>query len=80
MNNDDFKRAFALADSDENLSLEDIDIFHGCALPGFSPVVATIRQVARIIRWQAANMGGGWDAEELTSLRDIFRRKVTMVG
>lgn len=77
----EFKEAFALADSDyESFAPADINIFDGSALPGFQPVVATIQQVAHWIHYQARMLNGDWDAEELTSLRYICRHRVTMVG
>lgn len=82
----EFKNAFAIADNTSlDLSGEDISIFDGYGLPEFKPVVATLRQVARLMRWQAMYIAtkpgeSRWDAEELTSIRDLFRKRVTVAG
>jgi hypothetical protein len=87
MTNAEFKRAFAIADQRDttgqcmhDLSNEDISIFYGCGLRNFQPIVATVRQVASLIRWQALQLNGKWDAEALTEVRDALRRKATIVG
>jgi hypothetical protein len=80
MTQQDFKRAFAIADSKDDLSGENLDHLEGCGLPGFQPVAATIRQVASLIRWQAKCLDGSWDGAELTELQNIFRRRVNMLG
>lgn len=75
----DFKRMMVTAKSNRDLSHVDDSILHGCALPEFEPVVATIDQVARFVRWHALMLNGDWDSEQLTTLQTLFRRKVTMV-
>lgn len=86
MNAAEYKAAFAIADDTSiDLSGEDISIFDGYGLPDFKPVVATLRQVARLMRWQALYMmtkpgASRWDAEELTSIRNLFRKRVTVAG
>jgi hypothetical protein len=76
----EFKRAFDLAKSNADLSDVDDSVLHGCALPGFEPVTASIEAVAAFIRWQARYLNGRWNDAELTDLQNIFRRKVTMLG
>lgn len=81
MNAVEYKRAFLLAqDADVDLSDESLDIFDGYGLRDFDPVVATVRQVARLMRYQALQFNGDWVNEELTQIKEIFRKKVTMVG
>lgn len=85
MNQADFKRAFALADSTADLSHVDDSILHGCALSDFQPVSATIEVVAAFLRWQALHImykegGSRWDQEELNNLRNLFRYKVTLLN
>jgi len=85
MNTKEFQAAFAIADNPDNeLHNEDIDIFHGIALPGFQPVVATVRQVASMLRWQAlfiATKPGEtkWDTQELTELKRLFKTRITVL-
>ena len=81
MNAAEYKRAFLLAqDTSVDLSEESLDIFDGYGLREFEPIVATVRQVARLMRWQALQFDGAWVNEELTQIKTIFRTKVTMVG
>jgi len=79
----DFSRAFQIADSDADLTSESIDHFDGYGLPGFS-CVATIRQLARLIRWQAGFIftqarGPRFDMDELQSMRKLLARTVTIM-
>jgi len=81
MTKSEFQTAFAIAaDSQIDLSSVDDEILYGCGLPDFEPVVATYEAVAKMIRWQAHCIDGSWDQEELTSLRNCFRRRVTVCG
>lgn len=85
MNTAEFKAAFAIADN-PNITLypnEDISIFDGYGLPSFQPIVATLRQVAALMRWQAGYIfsrenGSKWNSEELTAIRRLLRHKVTI--
>lgn len=86
MNADQFRRAFAIADKRDatgrceiDLSNEDDSQFDGCALPGFQPIVATVRQVAKLMRYQAMYLNGRWDMEELNELQRLLRHKVTIL-
>ena len=76
----DFRRAFALANSDTDLSAVDDSILYGCGLPTFTPVVATLEMVAKLIRWQCWRLDGQWDGEALNEMRDILKRKVVALG
>ena len=80
MNAAEYKRAFDVAKSDVDLSHVDDTILDGYGLPGFGPVVATVEQVAKTMRWQARYLNGGWDGEQLTEIREFFRKRVTVVG
>lgn len=80
----EFKRVFALADSNEDLSEVDDSILSGCGLREFIPVVATVRQCARLLRdfrsiFKDRSGGSQWDMEALNEMRDIYRRKVTLL-
>ena len=69
MTSKEFKQAFKLAASDEDLSAADIDCFFGFGLGDFKRMSCTLSQVARLIRWQAQYLGGGWDADALTEMK-----------
>jgi len=75
MNAAEFKQAVAVAKSDVDLSAENIDHFWGFGLPDFEPVVASVNEVARLIRWQAGCFDGSWDSEALNEVRVAGRRK-----
>ena len=79
MTNEQFQRAFEIAKTGDDLHHADPQPFDGFALPDFEPVVVTFDQVARLIRWQAAQFNGGWDSEALTEIRNIGRHKFTVV-
>ncbi len=80
MNAAEYKRAFEVANSDIDLSDVDDTILDGYGLPGFGPVVATVKQVAKVMRWQARYLNGEWDGEQLTEIKELFRKRVTVVG
>lgn len=86
MNAVEYKAAFAIADNPAiDLSGEDTSILDGFALRDFGPVVATLRQVAAVMRWQGLFImvkpgGSKWDAEALTEIRECFRKRVTVAG
>ena len=80
MTKQQFSQAFDLAKTtSEDLSLEDIGIFDGFGLEGFNPVFVTIRQVARLIRWQAGQMNGGWDAHNLDEIGQLGRKRFQII-
>ena len=76
MNVAEFKDALRIAkDADIDLSDEELGVMNGYGLPDFKPVSVSTRQVARMIRWQAQYIGGGWDAEEINSIRQLGRKR-----
>lgn len=80
MTHKEFSAAVALAQTNMELSHHDIDLFDGYGTPGFCPVCCTLPQVARLIRWQCQYLNGGWDMEELNTLRAFARTRFTIVG
>jgi len=80
MNASDFKRVWAVA-TDDNIDLcgENINVFLGCGWPKFKPVCVTIKQVAKFLMWQAKYIGSGWDMELVNEVRDIGRKKFTIL-
>jgi|PlaIllAssembly_1097288.scaffolds.fasta_scaffold57267_5 hypothetical protein len=75
----EFQRAYALAISDEPLDDAEFDSLIGFALPAFQAVAATVRSVARMIRWQCVYFSGGIDGEALAECQRCFRHRVTLV-
>lgn len=80
MTKKEFKQAFSVAQSNEDLSSEPLEHFYGFGLKDFKPVCATIRQVARLMRYQAQYMDGTWDMNELTAIQEYGRRKFQIIG
>jgi len=74
MTKPELDQAWRLAQSDADLSAENLDIFDGFGLPGFQPVYCTQRQVARLIRWQCQYMNGEWDMAALNEIARCGRR------
>lgn len=80
MNNKQLDAALKMAQSDADLQSHDINVFDGFGLPSFSPIIVTIPQVARLIRWQAIYLNGGVDSAALAEVADAGRRKFTVIG
>jgi hypothetical protein len=72
MTRDQFRRAYAIAMSDRDLSNVDMDCLNGFGLPDFKAVVVPIEAVARIIRYQTFQLNGGIDIGALTECRKFF--------
>lgn len=79
MTMNEFKWAFEIAQSKEDLSNEDDSVFMGFALKDYKPVIATYRQLARLIRWQAWQFNGSWDNEALKEIMDCGRKRFTII-
>lgn len=75
----EFKDVVNHANAKDDFSEVDDSILHGCGLPGFRPVIATKDQVAKFIRWQALRLGGDWDTTELTDIKNLLSRRVTII-
>lgn len=79
MNKEEFAKALAIAKSKENLETADICKFDGFGLSDFEPVGATLREVARLMRWQAQMFNGEWDGEALGEIREYGRKNFIIV-
>lgn len=80
MTRDEMKAAVELAKSDATLEGEDLDIFNGFGLPDFNPIHVTIRAVAALIRWQAQQFNGQFDAEALNEIAERGRRRFLIIS
>jgi hypothetical protein len=80
MTKDEFSKAVEIAKSDADLSADVTGLFDGCGLPGFEPVHVTLRNVAELIRWQALQLNGQFDAEALNEVANIGRKRFIIVG
>ena len=79
MKKQEMSAALELARSGESLKDEDIGMFDGYGFREFRPVYATLRSVARLIRWQCIRWDGSIDGEELNNLAFVARRKFNIV-
>lgn len=85
MNRPEFKAACAIALNGEDLTGENIDPFDGYGLKGFEPVYVTLRQVARLIRWQALPImvpkgsQPSLDNEQLEGIAKVGRHKFIII-
>ena len=76
-----FQCAFAIAkDIDRDLSNVDDSILFGCGLRSFAPVHTTLEAVAKLIRWQALQFNGEWDAEALNEVAMIGKKNFLVLG
>lgn len=80
MNKAEFKRAFAVASSDQNLTNVDMGHLFGFGLRDFQPVSTTVEAVARMMRWQAHQMNGGWDEQALDEIRVAGRTRFIVIN
>ena len=80
MTTSDFRKAMEIAKSDEDLSNENLDIFHGYAFADFKQVFCSLRALARLIRWQCIKFDGSIDSEELDTLVRVGKRKFIVVA
>lgn len=81
MTRDEFKQATEMAlDRKQDLTNVDDSIFWGFGLPEFEPVNVTVRQVAKLIRWQAVMFNGELDASAYNEVAEIGRRKFSICG
>ncbi len=78
----EFKQAVEIAKlGSKGYGDADDSILFGCGLSDFKyPVYVTLNQVARHINWQAMQMNGEWDAQELDNCAQIARRKFQIIG
>ena len=76
----EFNRAFAIAQSDADLSNVDDEHLFGFGLPDFKKVVTTLRAVAKTIRWQAGQFNGEWNNEALQEIREFGRKRFEVIG
>jgi hypothetical protein len=76
---DQFKRAFAMASDDsfdyDGLAFMRDTPFLGFGLKDFNPISVTVRDVAKLIRYQCWFMNGDLDHEALNEIREHGRRK-----
>jgi hypothetical protein len=81
MTAEQFKQASHIAfDSKVNLFKEYLSVFDGFGLPEFKPIWCTVKQVARLIRWQCQFMNGTWDTVELNSIANFGRKKFKIIN
>ena len=76
-----FQKAFAIAkDTSIDLSNVDDSILFGCGLPRFKPVHTTLEAVAKLIRWQAMQFNGQWNAEALNEVAELGRKNFLILN
>jgi len=80
MTKNELSDAFTLAQSPDTLGNAEMDLFYGFGLPGFAPVYCTLRDVARLIRWQCSQLNGGWDREALQEIATHGRKRFQVIG
>lgn len=80
MTKDEFARAVEIATGDRDLGGIDTTPLHGYGLEDFRAAAVSLDAVAALIRWQCCYLTGGIDADELSSMRRIFRRRVEIVA
>lgn len=80
MDRHQLKAALILAQSKTDLTPHDERIFDGCLLHGFSAVMVTIPQVAKLLRSNVVEFGGGIDSNELANIASVGRHKFIIVG
>ena len=81
MTKKEFSQAYKIAMSDESIDpvKEPMDIFDGFGLMDFKPVYVTLKQVARLIRYQAVYLNGGIDTEALQDVAVCGKKKFLII-
>lgn len=75
-----FQRACAAAKNPTlDLSATDITMLVGYGRPSFRQTHTTLAAVAKIIRWDALQLDGEWDAEALEEICKVGRKKFLIV-
>ena len=84
MTKKEFAAAVAIAQSNDELNDVDIHdnnaVFDGFGLPEFNVVFVTLKQVAKLIRWQAQYLTGGFDQEAMQEVAKAGRHKFMIVN
>ena len=75
----ELQQAFSIAKSSVNLFDEDIDILYGFGLSDFSVVYVTLKQIARLIRWQCQQMNGHYDMDAFQEIAVVGRKKFQII-
>lgn len=71
--------ALKLALTKENLSNENIDHFDGFGLRDFQPTTCTIKQLARLIRWQCFCLDGSIDQNNLNEIAFHGKKRFVVI-
>jgi len=80
MNKKEIVQALAIAKSNEDLSAVDDNVMIGYGLKDFKPIHLTLRQVAKVIRWDCIRFNGELDSEEFDDFCRIAKTKFVIVG
>lgn len=80
MTKTEFNQCFKIA-QDKSISCDysNLHLFDGFALKSFKNIVCTTTDLAALIRWQAAQLNGNWDLEQI---QEIFncKHKFKLIG
>lgn len=57
-----------------------IDRFAGYGLPGFAPIYCSLAEVAGLISWECAYIGGGYDMAAFDELAKAGRQRFNVIG
>lgn len=79
MNQLDFKKVYALAVSDADLSNSNIDALIGCATKDFKQVCVPVESAAKLLRECICLFSGGIDTEELQNMRQVYKKNVVLI-
>ena len=76
----DLDSALALARSDAPLSVTDLALFDGFALPDFGQVTCTVEALAMLVRWQCVCFDGSIDGAALQEIATVGRHRFTVLN
>ena len=80
MNALEIKLATAIArDRSIDLDNENDEILYGVGCHDFVPVQATLRVVAKLMRYQCTYLNGGWDCKQYNEDLPGYRKNVTII-
>jgi hypothetical protein len=79
MNRIQISKALAIAQSSEDLSDVDDSTLIGYGLPDFTTTYVTLRQVAKMLRWQCFYFTGEINAEEFDQFCKLAKNRILII-
>jgi hypothetical protein len=80
MTKKELAKAFQIAKSDTVIPEDNLHLFNGFGLDDFKPVYCTLRDVAKLIRYQCQFLTGGWDMDAFQDIAFHSKKRFIIIG